>query len=94
MKIVTTAVVCVVAMFTAGAHAVSFGDPPAVKVGYNDLNLTTPQGKDALLRRIQRAADLVCGKPDARELALSTSYRNCVTNATNVALSQVRWPQS
>jgi UrcA family protein len=94
MKIVTMAVMCVVATFAAGAHAVSFGDPPSMKVGYSDLNLTTRPGKDALLRRIQWAADLVCGAPGLRELAQSTSYRNCVTNATNGALSQVKWPQS
>jgi UrcA family protein len=64
-----------------------------MKVGYSDLNLTTQQGKDALIRRIQSAADLVCGAPDLRERAL-TPYRNCVTNATNGALSQVKWPQS
>jgi UrcA family protein len=93
MKIVTMAVVCVVATFTAGAHAVSLDDPPTVKVGYSDLNLTTPQGKGALIRRIHWAADLVCGAPDVRERALSTSYRNCVTNATNGAMSQVKWPQ-
>lgn len=94
MKIVTMAVVCVVATFTAGAHAVSLDDPPTVKVGYSDLNLTTQRGKDALIRRIQWAADLVCGTPDVRERTLSTAYHNCVTNATNGALSQVRWPQS
>jgi UrcA family protein len=86
--------VCAVATFTARAHAVSFEDPPSMKVGYSDLNLTTQRGKDALLRRIQWAADLVCGVPGARAPAQSASYRKCVTSATEGALSQVNWPRS
>jgi UrcA family protein len=87
------AVVCVSAAFDAGAHLAAPDDLPSVKVGYGDLNLTTRQGKDTLRRRIHRAADLVCGTPDARNLQLSMSYRSCMTNATNDALSQIRWPQ-
>jgi UrcA family protein len=94
MKIATMAVVCVAATFNAGAHAVALDDTRTVKVGYEDLNLTTRQGKQALIRRIQRAADLVCGAPDTRDLMREASYRNCVTNATNGALSHVKWPQS
>jgi UrcA family protein len=94
MKIATMVVVCVAATFNAGAHAVALDDTQTVKVGYGDLNLTTRQGKQALVRRIQRAADLVCGAPDALDLTREASYRNCVTNATNGALSQVKWPQS
>jgi UrcA family protein len=67
-------------------------DRVSVKVGYGDLNLATRQGKDILKRRIRHAADVVCGEPDARELVMSAEYRNCITNATNRAWSQVRWP--
>jgi UrcA family protein len=93
MKTVMMAVMCVAATFNVSAHTVSIDDPRTVKVGYDDLNLTSQRGKDVLIRRIQRAADLVCGAPDARSLVMAASYRNCVTNATNGALSQVRWPQ-
>jgi UrcA family protein len=94
MKTVMMAVMCVAATLNASAHAVVLDDPSTLKVNYGDLNLATQRGKDALVRRIQRAADVVCGAPNARELVLSASYRDCVTNATNGALSQVRWPQS
>jgi UrcA family protein len=93
MKIVTMAIVCVAATFNAGAHALAHDDTRTMRVGYDDLNLTTQRGKQALIRRIQRAADLVCGAPQSRDLVLSASYRNCVANATNGALSQVKWPQ-
>ena len=87
------AVMCAAAAFNASAHAVVLDDTPTMKVDYSDLNLTTPHGKDALVRRIQRAANHVCGAPDARLLVLSATYRDCVANATNGALSQIRWPQ-
>jgi len=88
------AVVCGSATFNADAYATSRDDPRTVKVGYSDLNLTTRQGKSALMQRIHRAADSVCGAPGARDLRLAASYRNCVTSATNGALSQVKWPQA
>jgi UrcA family protein len=93
MKTVMMIVMCVAATFNVSAHAVSLDDPRSVKVGYDDLNLRTQRGKDALIRRIQQAADLVCSAPDGRNFEMMASYRNCVTNATNGALSQVRWPQ-
>jgi UrcA family protein len=86
------AAMCAAATFNASAHAVVTDDTAREKVDYSDLNLTTQRGKDALIRRIQRAADHVCGAPDARLLILSSAYRNCITNATNDALAQVRWP--
>ena len=94
MKTTVMTVICVAAAFNVSAHAVALDDPRTVKVGYEDLNLTTQRGKEALIRRIQRAADSVCGSPDARSLVMAASYRNCVTNATHGALSQVRWPQN
>jgi UrcA family protein len=93
MKTVMMAVMCVAATLNVSAHAVSADDPRTVKVGYDDLNLTSQRGKDVLLRRIQQAADSVCAAPDVRNLVMAASYRNCVTNATSNALSQVRWPE-
>lgn len=87
---------CVGAAVAAAASAGivnSGGDRVSMKVAYGDLNLATRQGKDVLKRRIRHAADVVCGEPDARGLVNSAEYRNCITDATNSAWSQVKWPQ-
>lgn len=54
-----------------------------VAVPYADLDLKTPQGRDALDRRLARAACDVCGaKPDLRDMRALGQYRECLTAST------------
>jgi UrcA family protein len=71
--------------------AIAEENPPQVTVRYNDLNLTSASGAATLKRRIQRAAEAVCGDLSFRELQLSMQYRECVNDAADRALVQVHW---
>lgn len=48
----------------------------SVEVQFEDLDLTTPQGRKELDRRIDRAAEQVCG---ARETTVGTRLRSSET---------------
>jgi UrcA family protein len=67
--------------------------PRSITVNVQDLNLATARGQDVLRRRIRWAADIVCGNPDARDLRILAGYRNCVNEATNGALAQIKFPR-
>jgi UrcA family protein len=60
----------------------------AVKV--QDLDLHTARGQEVLLRRIKRAADIVCGIPNSRDLRMLAEYHACVDEATSGALAQIK----
>ena len=73
------------ALMAAPAHA-SNDEMPSVQVRYADLDLSTKEGQDTLDRRLNRAAQQVCGiDPRTSGLALPTSesrscYRETVKN--------------
>jgi UrcA family protein len=79
--------------------AADWSEPPSVTVHYGDLNLSTKQGVETLHRRINSAAQQVCG--DGYEpggIARASVYRHCVHTAADealekvqVALSRVQW---
>ncbi|MEX2496542.1 MAG: UrcA family protein [Woeseia sp.] len=62
---------------------------PAIKVSYADLNPDRPAGAEALYRRIQNAARVVCGQVDARELARAALHRQCYDETMQAALGQL-----
>ncbi len=54
-------------------------EPQSVTVKYADLNLSTPEGQQALDRRIESAARKVCGFGEARTgTRLDTNARACI----------------
>ncbi|MEM1196661.1 MAG: UrcA family protein [Pseudomonadota bacterium] len=54
-------------------------DQARVVVPYADLDLKTPEGREALDRRLARAARDVCGaKPDLRNMRALSQYRECL----------------
>lgn len=74
----------------AGALAVA---PPAlaasVKVSYNDLDLSTPQGQKELQNRITEAAKKVCGVYDVRTgTRLPSSDANACVRETRDQIAQ------
>ena len=82
--------------FLAGALAfgpTAMTPPPKVSsrvVTYGDLDLSTPQGDQALLKRLNAAAVKDCGGyPDLIDFDASMRFNTCVTNALNAAVRTV-----
>jgi UrcA family protein len=71
--------------------ATASGDTPprAIRVRYDDLDLSSASGIDALKHRVVRAAKKVCGNFDSPDLRSADIYRQCVTEATERALAKV-----
>jgi UrcA family protein len=88
MKIIT-AVAAVAAIIVSSlnvAAAVAAPAPGEARVGYADLDLSSPKGQQALEQRIKAAARSVCGvDANERQLMLQVDagrcYRTTVANA-------------
>lgn len=64
---------------------------PRVTVKYGDLDLSTAEGTERLLRRIKGGARQVCGDPDGtRDLARWLSVRRCYSQAVARAVEDVQ----
>jgi UrcA family protein len=50
-------------------------------VAYGDLNLAQPRGVYRLERRINYAAEAVCGTPRSLEIQFNTVSKNCISGA-------------
>jgi UrcA family protein len=89
------AAAAVIAMFSATGpvFAGETGWAPRAVVSYKDLDVSHPAGAQALLDRIEWAAEGVCGgKPDMLNLDLRALYNRCYARAVNTAVSQVNQP--
>ena len=63
------------------------------RVSYADLDVSSDAGADALLRRVRRAAEHVCGYRSAqRFLRERAEARACVIDSTNRAVVAVGHP--
>ena len=68
-------------------------------ISYADLNLASPAGRDALKARVRDAANSVCERlgqadPDPTASAQQEDQTNCVNNAIDDAMTQVRRAQA
>ena len=64
--------------------------PRQVAVRYDDLNLTTAAGEEAVKHRIDFAAKSVCGgAPDIRDLEATSEFEKCMSGAESTALAQL-----
>jgi UrcA family protein len=89
-------VIKVAGAFLAGAlafGATAMAPPPKVSsrvVTYGDLDLSTRQGEQALLKRLNAAAVKDCGGyPDTIDLDADMRFDACLTNAMNGAVRSV-----
>jgi UrcA family protein len=78
--------------FTMLCPAADATDPPTAIVKYYDLNIATPQGATVLYGRIRRAAEIVCGAPDGRDLVFWARTAACMHHAIADAVSKVGEP--
>ena len=90
---------CLSALFVIGAAALSFAAAsPAFAqesrtVRYGELNLNDNEGADTLIRRVEQAADVVCGdRHGPQALRESARVGECETLATNDAIQAIGHP--
>jgi UrcA family protein len=75
---------------TTGSFAAPLSDDvPSVTVRYDDLNLGTPEGVNALYRRISSAARAVCPDEHSRDLNVVAASERCQANAVAQAVRGV-----
>ncbi|HKZ73327.1 MAG TPA: UrcA family protein [Steroidobacteraceae bacterium] len=65
------------------------GEPRSVTVGFADLNLNSPEGAQALYRRISSAARTVCGLNSNPLPAVRIAARQCYQEAIAGAVAKV-----
>jgi UrcA family protein len=74
---------------------VAWSDTPShgrsVTVSYSDLDLSSPAGAKTLYRRIQGAAEQVCGHPGA-DVIEQAIWRSCYRSAIGNAVRKVNDP--
>ena len=68
-------------------------DAPSVTVRYDDLNLTTTAGVNALYHRISTAARAVCPDTYSRDLGVVAAGERCQASAIAHAVSDLHNPQ-
>lgn len=79
------------AALAAAAPAVA-ATPDSVAVGYSDLNLSSPAGREAFEGRVAAAARLVCGEYQPLQLKMIAISRACQARA--IAAAETRLSQN
>jgi len=75
-----------VGMLAGVAHGT---EAPAQTVRFQDLNLNTDAGVQVFYKRIQGAANQVCGDVDGRDLVVARAHKACVDRAVADAVAAV-----
>ncbi len=78
---------------TTSFAAAPSADAPTVSVRYDDLNLSTSTGVNALYHRISAAARQVCPDVFSRDLAVVAAGDRCQANAVANAVRDLNNPQ-
>jgi UrcA family protein len=60
-----------------------------IAVSYNDIDVTRADGAHILYRRIERAAESVCVRPNARAPQVRAAIRSCSEQAITAAIAKV-----
>lgn len=76
----------------APAGAAEWDTIPAYTVKYDDLNLSTRKGAEALYRRITAAAYQVCWPQNHGELSGDVALHTCVRKAAARAVAEINNP--
>jgi UrcA family protein len=69
------------------------GDAPSIAVRYDDLNLGTTAGVNALYHRIRNAASQVCPRPYTHDVKAFDDSRRCQASAIAEAVHSVNSSQ-
>jgi UrcA family protein len=84
-------VACVFALSSASASE-SDGQVRMEDIKFQDLNLTTTAGVDALYQRIRAAAQRVCAVSDQAEHGASSASAKCTKDAEARAIDKINLP--
>jgi UrcA family protein len=89
--VLITAFVATFGLAGVNATAVQAQTDDAVKVmvSYSDINTATPAGAKTLRKRIERAAEKVCGGRPSARLQQTTQFTPCVNDVTAKALASL-----
>jgi UrcA family protein len=90
--VAVTALAACAAIGSVGSARAATVEPPAVKVRYSDLNLSTEQGSLILYGRIVAAAHEVCAVDVFRDLRAVAASRACAAEAIARAVRDVNSP--
>jgi UrcA family protein len=83
------ALLCV-ALPGVAVRAVAAEALPVASVHYTAADLTSPTAIAGLYDRLDRAAHLVCGSVDVRDLARYQEWHGCVVQALSAGVRQIR----
>jgi UrcA family protein len=87
----TLAATALALLMTTGAFADE--NRAQVDVPHADLNLANPVGAQVMLKRIAKAAEVVCGgRPSVREMHARYGFNSCVQVAVATAVAQLNAP--
>jgi UrcA family protein len=81
------------AVATTSFAAPHSNDPPTVTIRYDDLNLSTSAGANALYHRISVAARQVCPDVYSRDLGSVAAGERCQATAIAKAVHELNNPQ-
>jgi len=88
-----TTLTAIAACLAVGTLGTARADEPSMKVSYQDLNLSTEQGSQALYARIAAAARAVCTAEDIRDLRARPAVETCREQAIARAVHNVDSPR-
>jgi UrcA family protein len=80
----------IAAGITTSSHAAA---PPSIQVAYAGLDVSQPVGAQLLYRRLQQAAQGVCGKLDPIDVGAYLRWQHCYDAALQRAVLQVNAPE-
>lgn len=72
--------------------ALAQDEPRTCRIHFDDLNLNTNAGTEALYRRIDGAAQVVCQDLEGRELERRRQHDHCQANAISDAVARIHHP--
>jgi UrcA family protein len=81
------------ALLVASAASADPVTPTAVSVRTSDLDLSTEHGAERAMRRLERAADQVCGRQTAQTYpGTRPAYLSCRERTLSAAVAQLNAP--
>jgi UrcA family protein len=89
--VMLTAAVAPIATWCANADSTT-DDPPRIVVSLAGFDLASQKGADAMYRRIQSAAKIVCRVNESREQPRIARARACYRSAIDDAVAQANRP--
>jgi UrcA family protein len=96
LTLITTALVLSGSILSV-ANASPPSDVPTAVVKFGDLDTTHPAGKEALYRRLTRAARSVCRSLDPGDSAakgdVAPLYKACINRAVSGAIARINRPE-